>query len=185
VGVKEDVRAEWVDGEVIVMSPSNLDHSELFGFLHFVLRGLAESRRLGKVLGPELFVRFATQKRRRLPDILYVSHDRESTFRRAHVEGAPDMIMEIVSPDSVERDWHDKFVDYQAAGVREYWIIDPMAQRAEVYVLSATQKYERIVEAEGWLASAVVPGWRLKTSWLSPATRPLAIEALAELNAMQ
>jgi Putative restriction endonuclease len=64
---KENVRAEWIDGEVTIMSPSNLEHVELFGFLNFVLRGYVERHDLGKLLGSEFLVRFANQKRDACP----------------------------------------------------------------------------------------------------------------------
>jgi Uma2 family endonuclease len=92
------------------------------------------------------------------------------------------MIMEIVSPDSESRDWRDKYQEYEAAGVREYWVIDPMSEHVELYFLSEQQRYERVAEIDGWLASTAVPGFRLKTNWLWPATRPKAIDALRELN---
>jgi Uma2 family endonuclease len=133
-------------------------------------------------MGPELFVRLPKQKRRRLPDILFVSTARRDLFRKAHFEGAPDMIMEIVSPDSEARDWRIKYLEYEAAGVREYWVIDSMSEHVELYVLSEQQRYERIAETDGWLASTAVPGFRLRTDWLWPATRPKAIEALKALN---
>jgi Uma2 family endonuclease len=90
--------------------------------------------------------------------------------------------MEIVSPDSVERDWHDKYAKYEAAGVRESWIIDPLAQRAEVHALSSDGKYERVAEREGWLSSTVVAGFRVKPAWFWPAIRPKVRGALAELE---
>jgi Uma2 family endonuclease len=179
---KEDVRAEWVDGEVIVMSPNTVEHVAVFRFLIVVLVGFVESRDLGEVMGSELFVRLPKQRRRRLPDILFVSAARRDFFRKAHFEGAPDMIMEIVSPDSEARDWRDKYQEYEAAGVREYWVIDPMSEHVELYVLSEQQRYERVPESDGWLVSTAVPGFRLKTTWLWPATRPKAIVALKELS---
>jgi Uma2 family endonuclease len=180
--MKEDIRAEWVDGEVIIMSPNSYQHVALFRFLIFVLHGFVELRDLGEVMGTELFVRLPEQRRRRLPDILFVSAARRDLFRKAHFEGAPDMIMEIVSPESEARDWRIKYSEYEAAGVREYWVIDPMSEHVELYVLSDKQRYERIAESEGWLISTAVPGFRLKTAWLWPDTRPKAIEALKELN---
>jgi Uma2 family endonuclease len=180
---KEDVRAEWIDGEVITMSPSSLEHVELFGFLYFVLRGHVERHDLGKVLGSELLVRFENQKRQRLPDLLFISKLRCEILRRLHVEGPPDMIIEIVSPDSVARDWRDKYWEYESAGVREYWVIDLVAEHAELYVRSAAGEYERVAERDGWLVSTAITGFRLKTQWLWPATRPKAIDALRELEA--
>jgi Uma2 family endonuclease len=66
--------------------------------------------------------------------------------------------------------------------VREYWVIDPMAEHAEAYLLSDAGKYERVAERDGWLLSTAVAGFRLKTEWLWPATRPKAIDALRELD---
>jgi Uma2 family endonuclease len=179
---REDVRAEWADGEVIMMSPNSVEHVTLFGFLGRVLGGFVELRDLGAVMGSEMFVRLPTQRRRRLPDILFVSTARRELFRKAHFEGAPDMILEIVSSDSDARDWRIKYLEYEAAGVREYWVIDPMSEHVELYVLSDKQKHQQTAERDGWLASTAVPGFRLKTAWLWPTTRPKAIDALKELN---
>jgi Uma2 family endonuclease len=155
---KDEVRAEWIDGEVIIMSPVSTEHARLVNWLLQVVSIFVEQRELGTVLGPELFVRFAPKKRRYLPDLFFVAAPRTDLFRKAHFEGAPDMIMEVVSPDSVARDWRDKYAAYESAGVREYWAIDPMSERAEAYVLSDAGKYERIAERDGWLASIAVVG---------------------------
>jgi len=85
--MKEDIRAEWVDGEVIVMSPNSYEHVALFRFLTFLLHGLP-SRAISGSHGSELFVRLPKQRRRRLPDILFVSAARRDLFRKAHFEGA-------------------------------------------------------------------------------------------------
>jgi Uma2 family endonuclease len=180
---RENVRAEWLDGEVVITSPVNTEHAVLVVWLLRVVGIFVERRGLGVVLGPELFVRFAERKRRYLPDLFFISTQRTAQFRKAHFEGAPDMIMEVVSPDSVARDWRDKYAAYESAGVREYWVIDPMAEHAEIYLLSDAGKYERVAERDGWLVSTVVAGFRLKTEWLWPATRPKAIDALRELEA--
>ncbi len=180
---KENIRAEWIDGEIIIMSPVSTEHAVLVVWLLRVVADFVERHGLGTVLGPELFVRFAERKRRYLPDLFFISTQRTAQFRKAHFEGAPDMIMEVVSPDSVARDWRDKHAAYESAGVREYWVIDPMAEHAEVYLLSDAGKYERVAERDGWLASTTVAGFRLKTEWLWPAKRPKAIDALRELEA--
>ena len=130
----EDTRAEWVDGEVIMMSPANIEHLLLESWLHAVLRQFTEWHGLGIVLD-NAQVRLANQARRRVPDLVFLCKDRLDLLKHAHIEGAPDLIVEIVSPDSQSRDWREKYLDYQAAGVREYWVIDPMSQHAEVYAL--------------------------------------------------
>ncbi len=173
----EDLRAEWVEGEVIMMSPANTEHNELFMWLAGVLKYYVDEHGLGQVFGPEHTVRFASIRRRRLPDLYFVSADRLSGLRPTYFEGPPDMAIEIVSPDSVTRDWRDKFLDYEAAGVLEYWIIDPMSQRADLYVRT-DGKFTQAVEADGWLHSTAMKGLRLKIEWFWPATRPRVPDAL-------
>src|SRR5437879_3801157 len=72
----EDTRAEWVDGEVVVRSPASARHSDIVGFLCVVLRCFSAARDLGRILGPEFAVRLPAQRRRRLPDLLFVSRER-------------------------------------------------------------------------------------------------------------
>jgi len=178
----ENTRAEWIDGQVILMSPGNYAHVDLLGWLGSVLRFFVEFRQLGVVLGPEFQIRLADQRRRRVPDLLFVSTDHQDRLRETHLEGPPDMVVEVVSPDSEARDWREKFLEYQAAGVKEYWVIDPAAERVALYLLSDEGKYREAAQREGWLESAALPGLRLKTAWFWPATRPKGLDALRELG---
>src|SRR5438105_3583211 len=74
----ETHRAEWKDGEVIYMMAENFDHSDLATWLGAVLRMFAEENSLGTVLSRDFMVRLATQKSRRMPDLLFVSRDRQA-----------------------------------------------------------------------------------------------------------
>ena len=140
----EDIKAEWVGGELTVHEPANVRHVDLAGFLNFILRGYVTSKSLGVVYGPELQVHFVSLQHRRVPDLLFVSTGRLHIIMATEVEGAPDLIIEIVSPDSSARDWRDKYLEYEATGVREYWVIDPIAERLETYVLGADARYTRL-----------------------------------------
>ena len=73
---EEGVRAEWVDGEVVRMNAVSMDHADLAGFIHHMLRQFTEDLDLGKVWFEPYQVRFAKQRRRRLPDIFYASNER-------------------------------------------------------------------------------------------------------------
>src|SRR3954451_8968443 len=64
----EDVKAEWVDGEVVLMTPENLESADLGGWLNAVMREVVESFDLGRVIGREFQVRLPGQRRRRVPD---------------------------------------------------------------------------------------------------------------------
>jgi len=120
----EDVRAEYVDGEVIVHTPASTRHNDVMWFLGTLLNLFASHHDLGRVLGPELQVRLRPGLRR-VPDLFFVAKARADIIHEKHIEGAPDLVIEIVSPDSVVRDWREKYFEYEAAGIREYWVIDP------------------------------------------------------------
>jgi Uma2 family endonuclease len=175
-------RAEWVDGEVIIMAPVSLAHADLFMWLGSILRSFVDDHNLGLVLGPEFFVRFPEQRRRRLPDILFVRQDRRDLLKKQYLDGAPDLIIEVVSPDSESRDWRDKYLEYERAGVREYWVIDPMSQHVEVYSLRKGA-YASIPEKDGKLVSKVISGFWLKTEWLWQQPLPRVSNVLKELGA--
>ena len=63
--------------------------------------------------------------RRSPPSRLFVSKEREEIVTPANIRGAPDLVVEILSPSSASRDWRDKFELYSKHGVKEYWIVDP------------------------------------------------------------
>ena len=106
----EQVRAEWVDGEVVVMSPVNLGHMRLGEFLFRVLGDFVEAHDLGEVHGAEFLCRFQAGSRlvQRLPDLWFVVKDRLPLLQSTYLNGAPDLVIEIVSPDSLSRDYREK-----------------------------------------------------------------------------
>jgi Uma2 family endonuclease len=179
----EDVKAEWVDGEVVLMTPENLESADLGGWLNAIMREVVESFDLGRVIGREFQVRLPSQRRRRVPDLQFIAKAREAIVRQTFVDGAPDLIVEIVSPGSVSRDWRDKFYEYERAGVREYWIFDPASQHVEAYALGKGKRYALVREADGWIESAVLPGFAIKTGWLKLASLPRVSRAIKEMTA--
>jgi Uma2 family endonuclease len=180
----ENTKAEWIDGEVIVVSPASAKHVRLARFLLHILDALVTERDLGEVLGTELQVRLGPQRRRRVPDVLFVAKGRLAIIRSHHVEGAPDLIIEIVSPDSEARDWRDKHLEYEAAGVRDYWVIDQQSQVVEADALGTDGRYMRIPEQDGTLSSSVLPGFRLELAWLWQDPLPNTRAILKELGVL-
>ena len=176
------VRAEWVDGEVILMPPVSLIHMRQSLWLSKLLSEFVERRGLGEVLGPEFTVRLASQRRRRVPDLMFVSTERQALLRPNHLEGAPDLCFEIVSPESQSRDRRVKYLEYEKAGVREYWIVDPPSMTIEAYSLGSSQIYELIPEKDGKIVSTLLTGFFLKPQWLHQEKMPDAIEVLKEMG---
>jgi Uma2 family endonuclease len=166
--------AEWADGEVILMAPVSDAHDDLDTWLITLLRTFVEARRFG-VIRHNMFVRFPGQRRRRVPDLMFISEANRGRIRRTVVEGAPDLIIEIVSPDSQNRDRRDKYLEYAEAGVREYWLIDPVSQTLDAYALRG-RKYLAIRPAEGHIGSKVLRGFFLRPDWLfGEACLPVAV----------
>jgi Uma2 family endonuclease len=166
----EKTRAEWVDGEMIVMAAVSLDHGKTVSWVSHLVEDFGEFHDLGSVHGPEILVRLPKVNHRRLPDVAVVVKGGSSILRENVIDGAPDLIVEVVSPDSASRDWQQKYLDYARAGVKEYWVIDRLAGQMEAYALRPSGKapgtYRRIEETAGKLASVVLKGFYLRPEWV-------------------
>jgi len=178
----DDVRAEYRDGEVIIMSPVDIAQDSVQGLLAAILRIWVEQHDLGSVTGDSFTVRLRPGLRR-VPDLTFVAQRHAMRVRRTFIEGAPDAVFEIVSPESRARDWRDKHHDYQAAGVPEYWLIDPQVEEAHLYRLNARGEYEDIAEDDGRLVSEAIAGFWLRPAWLFSDPLPKVLDCLAEIEA--
>ena len=119
----------------------------------------------------------------REPDILFVAMENLSRFDEEKLNGPADLVVEIISPQSVYRDTKEKFTEYEAAGVREYWIIDPRAGReqAQFFVLNENGRYQEIPVEDGVYHSTMLDGFWLKVNWLWPGQQPAPVSAFAEI----
>ena len=179
----EDTWAEWVEGEVEVLSPASLKHQDLSDFLTGIMRAYVEAHDLGRVLGAPFLMRLPELGRGREPDILFISKEHLRQLRETYLEGPADLVVEITSPESLLRDRGEKCAEYEMAGVREYWLIDPEGQRADFYLLDEEGRYRReTADEEGVFRSAVLPGFKLRVSWLWAEPLPPLIEVLRELE---
>jgi Uma2 family endonuclease len=177
----EDVKAEYVDGEVIVYTPVSRRHDDLTWFLGTLLKLFVEKNDLGSIHGPELQVRLRAGLRR-VPDLFFIAKEHRDILQDAHVEGAPDLIAEVVSPDSEERDWREKYWEYEEAGVKEYWVIDPYSQTMAMYRLGEKGRYRRVELKEGLYRSEAIPGFWLRPEWLWREPLPNVLETARELG---
>jgi Uma2 family endonuclease len=173
-------RAEWIDGGVILMAPANDEHDDLDLWLTALVRLFLEARPVG-VIRRDMFIRLPRRRRRRVPDLMYLSNANRGRIRETFIDGPPDLVFEIVSSDSQDRDRREKFQDYQAAGVREYWIIDPLSRRLDAYALQG-RKYRQMPLKEDRVESVVLAGFFLKPKWLFGRQTPRLVQALKELG---
>lgn len=182
--IDENTQAEWVDGEVIMKDEATPQHERISIFLLALLTILNQTYGYGEVLGTQVAVRLAPQRRRRVPDITFVAKERRHIITEQRIEGAPDLIMEIVSPDSGQRDLVEKRAEYQRAGVREYWAISPRDRQVLALRLTSAGTYEPIALIDGAYHSGVIPGLWLNPDWLWQVPLPNVLDTLRDLGAL-
>ena len=179
----EDTWAEWVDGEVIILSPASLLHQALDTFLLSVLTSFVSFRDLGIVLGPPFQMKTGPDLPGREPDVIFVAREHLDRLRDVYLDGPADLVVEIVSPDSRTRDSQDKLHEYEEGGVPEYWVLDPFPREAKFYQLGEDGSYYLVSPDEnGVYESAVLKGLRLKVDWLWQKPLPRLPEVLKELG---
>lgn len=178
--VEEDIRAEWVDGEVIIMSPVSLRHQQLSDWLTAILLAFVETEGLGTVLSAPIQMRL--QESSREPDLVFVAEKNAHRLKKTYVDGPADLVIEIVSPESVGRDRGEKYQEYEAAGIPEYWLIDPAREQAEMYLLDQKGRYQlQRVDEEHHYHARQLPGFWLDPTWLWQDPLPKILDVLREL----
>jgi Uma2 family endonuclease len=179
----EDTHAEWVDGEVILTMPPKDRHQDIVLFLASLLRILLDLTGTGKVRTAPLEVYLPKRPASREPDIVVVLEENLRNLGEERFTGAPDLLVEVISEDSVRRDRVEKFLEYEREGVREYWLVDsrPAHYDVEAFALEASVYTPIGVDHEGWLQSLVLPGFRVKPTWFTSESLPDSLSALNEM----
>jgi Uma2 family endonuclease len=160
---------EWVDGEVIVMGTPSTLHQELVKLFGYLIETLVKVLGSGRMLMAPVGMRIISTPSVREPDLVYASGEHAAQFSDRLLEGPADLVIEVISDESATRDRSDKFYEYQAGGVREYWIIDPREgkQRVDLYILGDDGRYQPVPpELGGVYRSAVLPGFWIREAWL-------------------
>ena len=129
----EGMRAELIDGELYNMTPPSWEHQQIaFGVARMLANHVDQHGGPCKVCPAPVAVNLDADDTIWVePDVIVVCDPCKISQRGC--EGAPDMVVEVVSPPSIAMDYFTKANRYRRAGVREYWIVDPMARRTTVY----------------------------------------------------
>ena len=144
------------------MSPSpDLLHQDILGNMFYELRQFVLQRKLGKVFVAPTDVYFNEHDTFQ-PDILFVSTERKHILKDKRVEGAPDLVVEILSPSTGYYDLAKKKDVYEQYGVKEYWIVDMTLQSIEV-LTNQNASFVTLAKAKkiGIVPSRVLPGFQV------------------------
>ncbi|MDR0614137.1 MAG: Uma2 family endonuclease [Dysgonamonadaceae bacterium] len=146
----DNKRRELIDGAVHLMSPSaSKRHADISGNISWHIKGYIRKRKgCYKVYTAPFDVRLSADGEKEndkiytvvQPDICVICDPSKLNYRGCL--GAPDMVVEILSPSTGRYDYTKKFDLYEASGVREYWIVDPGLRSVSVYLLQADGKYD-------------------------------------------
>ncbi|MCD7954840.1 MAG: Uma2 family endonuclease [Lachnospiraceae bacterium] len=126
-------RAELVDGQIYYMAPPSRRHQDILSFLHLVIGNYIHEKKGNCKIYPAPFAVFLFEDDRNYlePDLSVICD--KGKLNDKGCNGAPDWVIEIVSPGSKLMDYYTKLGLYRSAGVREYWIVDPMRKNVLVY----------------------------------------------------
>lgn len=129
----DGTRAELIDGEMYMMTPPGRKHQELVSFLHLEIGNFIRNKNGKCKIYPAPFAVFLNEDDRTYvePDISVICD--ESKLDDRGCNGAPDWVIEIVSPSSRKMDYFTKLFKYRMSKVKEYWIVDPDKNQVMVY----------------------------------------------------
>ncbi len=180
----EDVRAEWVGGEVVVYMPPRDEHQRIVEFLGRLLGLFVDLMKLSLMRIAPFEVKLWEEGPAREPDLFFVRQERLDALSSERFSGPPDLIVEVISRGSLYIDRSQKFREYERAGVSEYWLIDsrPGYQRADFYSLDESGRYDLFAtEADEAVRSLVLEGFWLRPAWFWQDPMPNPLLSLAEI----
>lgn len=178
--VTEDMKAEFINGEVVIHSPVSDEHESASSELYTLLNVYVSLQGLGRVTHEKLMIRLTRNDYE--PDICFFKKEKARKFKPGQkLYPAPGFVVEVVSKSTEKTDRTVKFEDYALHGVGEYWIIDPKKKTVEKYLLK--DKHYELAEklSHGDVSSQVIKGFSIPVAAIFNKTAfNKALAALAQ-----
>ena len=178
----EGVYAEWVNGEIMLINTPGRDHQEISAFLTTLMAAYSATTKAGTVLAAPFLVSLPNAARH--PDVMFIAKENLARLTPQYLDGAPDIAVEITSRTTRTTDDELKFREYEAAGVREYWQIDPKKRETKFYRRDDHGKLQRIALHDETFVSDALPGFQLKPEWLWDNPLARVAEVLHSIGAV-
>jgi Uma2 family endonuclease len=149
-------RYEVMNGELIMVPAPNTIHQDVSANVEYELKKFIEKHKVGKIYHAPIDV-VLSETNVVQPDILFIAKQRFHIITEKNISGAPDLIIEILSPSTGYYDLIEKKEIYEKYGVQEYWIIDPKKKRVETYNnIKSKFKLNQRLEKKGILKSQIL-----------------------------
>ena len=150
----EGTRAEIINGTLYMSPAPFLDHQRIIIELSSSLHDFVKEGSLGEVFTSPVDV-YLNQQNAYQPDIIFVASENSSILKEDGIYGAPDLIIEVLSPGTSKSDLTKKKPVYEKVGVKEYWVVDPKTKLAIGFRL-IKNKYEEFRRETGKLNSGLL-----------------------------
>ena len=160
----EDIKCELIDGVLIIHSPANQEHEDIFSLLLTLFRYYLVNTGIGKVFGSR-FVMHLSEKWNPEPDLLVILNDKLDNLESGKLQGPADLVVEILSESTRKTDIEDKIPHFLNEGVQEAWIIDPENKAITLRWNDGEMIYQDPDSAEV-IASRILPGLRIPVAWI-------------------
>ena len=177
----EDTKIELINGDLIMHSPASFKHEDVFAFLFRVMGTFVSHHNLGKVLGSRFPVKLS-KKDVLEPDIIFISNEKIRLIRERYFDGAPDLVIEILSESTKRYDLGEKLEKYFEYGVKEYWVVrcESTSVPDKKWVRIYTSKSEFNEFKRGRIKSSVMRFW-IDASWLWRVKKPSEKDCLDKI----
>jgi Uma2 family endonuclease len=139
-------RHEAIGGELYVTPAPSIRHQRIARRLLYAMEPILGARGFGELFFAPTGVEFPATEEGVQPDLIFVSNERRGILTDPWIRGAPDLVVEILSPTTAHRDRGVKFKLYKRHGVEQYWIVDPDARAIEVWRFEGESRCERFTE---------------------------------------
>ena len=161
--ITEDVKAEFINGEIVIHSPVRRRHWNASDLLSRLLSFYASFKKLGRVGVEKVMISLTRNDYE--PDLVFFSKEKADTFTEEQVLfPVPDFVVEILSKKTAATDRGTKKADYAAHGIKEYWIVDPVKLRIEQFILptgSSTYFPAKVLQYGEIIESHTISGFNI------------------------
>ena len=131
--IDDDNQYELIGGKLIMVPSPKSIHQIISFELAATLRDYVRKNKLGRVITAPLDV-FLSETEKPQPDIMFISKERLNIIAENNIQGAPDLVVEVLSPSTGKYDRTEKSRMYYNHGVKEYWIVDPYHKVIEIFI---------------------------------------------------